>query len=90
MLITCSLIQDAFILFAIFFLIGKLNMDLVDFESKMPLLTLFLWRVEMLFQTRNICLSHILVHKTSIEEIYLFIHFFCFALDGFRFEGRCP
>lgn len=65
--------------FAIVLLIGKLNMDLVGFESTMQPLTLFLWRVEVQFETKNICLSDmILVHKTSTEEIYLFSYLFIF------------
>jgi hypothetical protein len=77
-----------FFFFLPFYLIGKLNIDLVGLESTMPLFTLFLWWVEVLFETRNICLNDmILVHKTSPEEIYIYIFF---SVAGFRFEGRCP
>lgn len=66
-----------FFFFLPFYLIGKLNMDLVGFESIMPLSTLFLWWVEVLFETRNICLSDmILVQKSSPEDFFFFFGWF--------------
>jgi hypothetical protein len=63
-----------YFIFLPFYLIGKLNIDLVGLESTIPLFTLFLWWVEVLFETRNICLNDmILVHKTSPEENFFFL-----------------